>query len=638
MNRILSGALLAWLLASTGTALAQSDITDFSGGIITDKYSVTGVEGNAKITDNNIYSKYLTFNATTWVRYQSPVSSVVTSYAVTSANDAVTRDPKNWTFEGSNDGTNWTVLHSATNQVFINRWQRLRYNFSNSTAYTYFRLNITANSGATIVQLAEWEIFGTGTGSPLIPAGPSALSGTGVSGNQIILNWTDNSSTETAMRIERSPNNTTWSLLRVAPANTTQLRDTGLNGGSYYYRVRAENSSGNSAYTTSAQITAPANDFPLTWQEHWFEHNQVVTKKYSDSDVGIYFDSDMNSSINWMDTTVSKAWKYTKQVYGGFSDKRLYAVFHQNKYGGGSPATYIDADRDYRNAICLGQSNPWTSNTGWNLDATIHEIGHIVEGAAFGVKNSPAFPIWGDSKWCVIYQYDLYYNLGWTAEATRWYNSAMATTDSYPRANTNWFRDWFYPIWNNYGHSTALKNYFQLLSQYFIKRNDIYSRNLNFGEFVHFWSGAAGVNLKSQATTAFGWTADYEAQFNQARIDYPFTYPDMLAADVTELQQLATDSSAYISLQKPAYTTDKAVLGEEVKVWPNPSENKRITIGLQVKDGIVPAQIYNAQGHCVYFGNLQGQTTINLANQPAGTYFILLQVRKSKIARKIILQ
>lgn len=630
MIKILSGALLALSLGCAGKAFAQSDITDFSGGIITDQYSVSGVEGNAKLTDNNIYSKYLTFNPTTWVRYQSPVSSVVTAYAVTAANDAAGRDPKSWTFEGSNDGTNWTVLHTVTNQVFLNRWQRLKFSFTNSTAYTYFRLNITANNGATIVQLAEWEIFGTGAGAPPIPAGPSGLTATGVSGNQVILNWTDNSSAETAMRIERSTNNSTWSLLRLAPANTTQLRDTGLNGGTYYYRVRAENSSGSSAYTASAQATATANDFPLTWQEHWFEHNQVVTKKYADNDVGIYFDSDMNPSINWMDTTVSKAWRYTKQVYGGFSDKRLYAVFHQNKYGGGSPATYIDADRDYRNAICLGQNNSWASNTGWNLDATIHEIGHIVENAACGIKGSPAFALWGDSKWCVIYQYDVYYHLGWTADATRWYNAAMATTDSYPRANTNWFRDWFYPIWNNYGKSAVLKNYFQLLSQYFIRRNDIYSRNLNWGEFVHFWSGAAGVNLKPQATTAFGWTADYEAQFNQARIDYPFTYPDMAAMDAGQLQELAAT--------QPSYLSDKNLLAEDIKVWPNPAANKQVTIGLSPGAGIVPAQIYNGQGHCVYMGNLQGQTTINLSNQPAGAYFILLHTRKHKIARKVILQ
>jgi hypothetical protein len=30
-----------------------------------------------------------------------------------------------------------------------------------------------------------------------------------------------------------------------------------------------------------------------------------------------------------------------------------------------------------------------------------------------------------------------------------------------------------------------------------------------------------GKNLKAQATTAFGWTAEYETQFNQARAAFP---------------------------------------------------------------------------------------------------------------------
>jgi hypothetical protein len=47
---------------------------------------------------------------------------------------------------------------------------------------------------------------------------------------------------------------------------------------------------------------------------------------------------------------------------------------------------------------------------------------------------------------------------------------------------------------------------------------------MNWGEFIHFWSGAAGVNLKPLATSAFGWTSTFETQFNQARIDFPFTY------------------------------------------------------------------------------------------------------------------
>ena len=74
-----------------------------------------------------------------------------------------TVDPKDWTFEGSNDGTNWTVLDTQTNQVFtstqttdnsnpvlpkqIFTGNMKEYNFVNTTSYRYYRLNISANNG-----------------------------------------------------------------------------------------------------------------------------------------------------------------------------------------------------------------------------------------------------------------------------------------------------------------------------------------------------------------------------------------------------------------------------------------------------------------------------------------------------------
>jgi len=43
---------------------------------------------------------------------------------------------------------------------------------------------------------------------------------------------------------------------------------------------------------------------------------------------------------------------------------------------------------------------------------------------------------------------------------------------------------------------------------------------MNWGEFIHFSSGAAGKNMKNQATIAFGWTSEMENQFNKARSDF----------------------------------------------------------------------------------------------------------------------
>jgi hypothetical protein len=275
--------------------------------------------------------------------------------------------------------------------------------------------------------------------------------------------------------------------------------------------------------TANVNATALLADPPATWQEHWFEHVQLLNRKYFDNDLAVYFDNDVNPNITWPNSYLGDVWRYTKNVYGSFgSDARLFAIFHTGKYSGGHPSTYFDASHDYRNVIDVGSgsSNAWLSGTGNDLDITTHEVAHIVEGASKGVHNSPAFGIWGDSKWAEIFIYDVYRGLGRTADATRWYNLVINGSDNFPRAGTQWFKNWFYPIYQING-ATGLNRYFTLLAQCFPKNGQNYARNMNMGEFIHFWSGAAGRNLKAQATTAFGWNSIYESQFNAARAAFP---------------------------------------------------------------------------------------------------------------------
>lgn len=275
---------------------------------------------------------------------------------------------------------------------------------------------------------------------------------------------------------------------------------------------------------------------PDTWQEHWFEHNQIVKKVFADTSIVVYFDDQVAKTITWPNNYLAQVWNYTKKNYGAFgSDPRLYAIFHSGKYSGGHPSTYMDASHDLRNVIDCGSADPnaWISGAGNDIDITTHEVGHIVEGASKGVHNSPAFPIWHDSKWMEIYQYDVYLGLGRTEDAQRWFTKLQTTTDSYPKAGTRWFTDWFYPIYMQHGKTKVLNNFFVLLAKHFPKKTfnngtssyPEYSRNLNFGEFIHFWSGAAGTNLTSLAITAFGnrdeQGNDWTAQFNQAKLTFP---------------------------------------------------------------------------------------------------------------------
>jgi hypothetical protein len=89
------------------------------------------------------------------------------------------------------------------------------------------------------------------------PQAPSGLDATPESGSRINLSWTDNSSNESRFEIERKAGSGgTYSRTANVAADETSYSDTGLNEKTtYYYRVYALNSAGNSGYSNVADAT-----------------------------------------------------------------------------------------------------------------------------------------------------------------------------------------------------------------------------------------------------------------------------------------------------------------------------------------------------------------------------------------------
>ena len=118
-------------------------------------------EGAAQAFDGNTGSKWLgNFSGSAWLQYQMPAPTIVKQYSITSANDDLGRDPKNWSLLASNDGINWVTLDTQSNQTFAGRYTTNTYSLSNTTAYSYYRLNITATSGgANLMQLSELQLL-----------------------------------------------------------------------------------------------------------------------------------------------------------------------------------------------------------------------------------------------------------------------------------------------------------------------------------------------------------------------------------------------------------------------------------------------------------------------------------------------
>ncbi len=149
-----------WSFRTKIPGMTLVDRTDDAGLSITARGENLPNEGVAQLIDNDAQTKWLDFNGDSWLEFTFAEQQqyVISEYTLTSANDSPGRDPKEWTLSGSNDGVTWQVLDFQSGQDFIQRFEKKRYNFDNSTAYGFYRFEI-ANHGEGVTQLAEVELI-----------------------------------------------------------------------------------------------------------------------------------------------------------------------------------------------------------------------------------------------------------------------------------------------------------------------------------------------------------------------------------------------------------------------------------------------------------------------------------------------
>jgi len=148
--------------------------------------------------------------------------------------------------ERSNDGINFIQI--AT--VGANILSYSNTGLSSSTPYYYRVRAYNAGGNSDFSNTASATTFTP----PSPPPAPSGLTATAVSASQINLTWTDNSDNEDGFRIERKKGSGgIWSQITTVGAGVTAYSNTGLSRRTtYYYRVRAYNSGGNSNYSNQA--------------------------------------------------------------------------------------------------------------------------------------------------------------------------------------------------------------------------------------------------------------------------------------------------------------------------------------------------------------------------------------------------
>ena len=200
--------LSAIALAMAGVIHAQ-DVTQPGDPIIASSANSPGSEGVANAIDGQP-TKYLNRDSGTaggtsgFVVSPSVGATRVTGLAMQSANDAIERDPKVVTLEGSNDETitdynsgNWELITTISDitawpDMFPgnDRFQTQTFTFENFKAYKHYRWTIVetqTDGNGCCMQIAEVEFLGnvlpgdvTQPGDPIIPSSANSPGSEGV--------------------------------------------------------------------------------------------------------------------------------------------------------------------------------------------------------------------------------------------------------------------------------------------------------------------------------------------------------------------------------------------------------------------------------------------------------------------------
>ena len=147
--------------------------------------------------------------------------------------------------ERSNDG----ITYEAPVPLAANATSFTEAGLNPSTQYWY---RVTAFNNAGDSGSLGLTVM-TSAPLPPPPGAPTGLTATAVSKGQITIRWTDTASNEEGFKIERSSNGTTFTQIATIAADLTTFTNSGLAANKlYYYRVRAYNAGGNSAYSNTA--------------------------------------------------------------------------------------------------------------------------------------------------------------------------------------------------------------------------------------------------------------------------------------------------------------------------------------------------------------------------------------------------
>lgn len=234
--------------ALTGTIVTPPAHGTLSGGganlVYTPTANYSGPDSfTFKVNDGSVDSAPATVSITVNPVNDGPVAnpqSLTTAY----------NTPVAVTLAGSDadgDALTFSVVSSPANGTLSGVLPNLVYTPATGSTGTV-SLTFKVSDGA--LESATTTVTITVQAPVAAPAAPTSLTATPVSKTQINLAWSDRSNDEDGFRIERSNNGSTWTQIATVGPNVAVFASTGLSANkTYYYRVRAFNIKGTSAYS-----------------------------------------------------------------------------------------------------------------------------------------------------------------------------------------------------------------------------------------------------------------------------------------------------------------------------------------------------------------------------------------------------
>jgi hypothetical protein len=231
------------------------------------------------------------------------------------------------------------------------------------------------------------------------PVAPSNLAATVVSTTQINLSWSDNSGDEAGFKIERKTGiSGTYAQINTANTNIITYKDTGLAPSTtYYYRVKAYNANGDSAYSNEASATTqspppPNNNLAL---------NKPATADSAQTSMGNTANkgNDGNSATRWSanDGRLNHWWKVDLgAVYTLTSTKVKFQFARNYRYK-------IEVSTDNTIWTTVADRRTTTSTAQTRVDSFSATLGRYV-------RITYTFLPWYPSTWASHYEFEVYGN------------------------------------------------------------------------------------------------------------------------------------------------------------------------------------------------------------------------------------